>query len=155
MPLFSPTSLSRLASCHAELQVLFFEVVRSFDCVVVEGHRNEADQEKAFNAGNTKLHYPHGKHNYNPSMAVDVAPYDKTVGIDWKDIQRFIYFAGFVMGVAARLKAEGKMTYSVRFGGDWDRDFELKDECGCKVRLKDFRGHPLVVYFFPKADTPG
>lgn len=128
MPLFSQTSLSKLSTCHAELQTLFFEVVRSFDCVVIEGHRSEEDQEKAFNAGNTKLHYPHGKHNSTPSNAVDVAPYDRVLKIDWKDMQRFVYFAGFVMGVAARLKAEGKMTYSVRWGGDWDRDFELKDE---------------------------
>ena len=34
-------------------------------------------------------------------------------------------------------------------------DFELLDDQNHVVRLKDFRGHPLVLYFFPKADTPG
>jgi thioredoxin-dependent peroxiredoxin len=33
--------------------------------------------------------------------------------------------------------------------------FELLDEGSRTVRLKDFQGHPLVLYFFPKADTPG
>jgi peptidoglycan LD-endopeptidase CwlK len=128
MPLFSPASLSRLATCHPELQVLFHEVIRSFDCVVLEGYRNEADQEAAFAAGKTKLHFPMGNHNQKPSMAVDVAPYERGVNVDWKDIQRFIYFAGHVMGIATTLHAKGIMTYRVRWGGDWDMDTELKDE---------------------------
>ena len=33
--------------------------------------------------------------------------------------------------------------------------FELLDDAGSTARLKDFVGHPLVLYFFPKADTPG
>lgn len=39
--------------------------------------------------------------------------------------------------------------------GDAAPDFELQDDCGCTMQLKNFRGHPLVVYFFPRADTPG
>jgi peroxiredoxin Q/BCP len=34
-------------------------------------------------------------------------------------------------------------------------DFELPDQDGRTVRLSDFRGEPVVVYFYPKADTPG
>jgi peroxiredoxin Q/BCP len=34
-------------------------------------------------------------------------------------------------------------------------DFALPDEANRTVKLKDFQGHPLVLYFFPKADTPG
>ncbi len=34
-------------------------------------------------------------------------------------------------------------------------DFILPDETGKKVSLKDYRGRNLVLYFFPKADTPG
>jgi len=33
--------------------------------------------------------------------------------------------------------------------------FELLDDQNRKVKLKDFRGQPLVLYFFPRADTPG
>ena len=33
--------------------------------------------------------------------------------------------------------------------------FELPDEQNQTVKLKDFLGHPLVFFFFPKADTPG
>lgn len=33
--------------------------------------------------------------------------------------------------------------------------FTLPDADGKKVSLKDFKGQPLVVYFYPKDDTPG
>jgi peroxiredoxin Q/BCP len=39
--------------------------------------------------------------------------------------------------------------------GDRAPDFELPDEDGRAVKLSDFRGQPVVVYFYPKADTPG
>jgi peroxiredoxin Q/BCP len=39
--------------------------------------------------------------------------------------------------------------------GDKAPDFELPDQDGRAVKLSDFRGRPVVVYFYPKADTPG
>ena len=34
-------------------------------------------------------------------------------------------------------------------------DFTLQNENGKPVSLTDFRGKNVVLYFFPKADTPG
>jgi peroxiredoxin Q/BCP len=34
-------------------------------------------------------------------------------------------------------------------------DFELLDGNGRKVRLRDFKGKPVVLYFYPKDNTPG
>jgi peroxiredoxin Q/BCP len=34
-------------------------------------------------------------------------------------------------------------------------DFELQTDAGETVKLSDFRGHPVVLYFYPKDDTPG
>jgi thioredoxin-dependent peroxiredoxin len=34
-------------------------------------------------------------------------------------------------------------------------DFELPDETGTLRRLSDFRGKPVVLYFYPKDDTAG
>jgi thioredoxin-dependent peroxiredoxin len=34
-------------------------------------------------------------------------------------------------------------------------DFSLPDENGSMVRLKDLRGQNVVLFFYPKADTPG
>ncbi len=33
--------------------------------------------------------------------------------------------------------------------------FALPDEEGREVKLSDFAGRRVVVFFFPKADTPG
>jgi peroxiredoxin Q/BCP len=34
-------------------------------------------------------------------------------------------------------------------------DFELPDQAGEPVRLSSFRGRKVVLYFYPKANTPG
>lgn len=34
-------------------------------------------------------------------------------------------------------------------------DFELPNQDGEPVKLSDLRGKPVVLYFYPKADTPG
>ena len=34
-------------------------------------------------------------------------------------------------------------------------DFSLKDQDGKVRKLSDYIGERLIVYFFPKADTPG
>ncbi len=34
-------------------------------------------------------------------------------------------------------------------------DFELRSDTGETVRLSDLRGRPVVLYFYPKDDTPG
>ena len=39
--------------------------------------------------------------------------------------------------------------------GDQAPDFELANQDGEPVRLSSLRGKTVVVYFYPKADTPG
>jgi peroxiredoxin Q/BCP len=39
--------------------------------------------------------------------------------------------------------------------GDKAPPFTLPDQSGKKVRLADFKGRKVLVYFYPKADTPG
>jgi peroxiredoxin Q/BCP len=34
-------------------------------------------------------------------------------------------------------------------------DFELESDSGGTVKLSDLRGRPIVLYFYPKDDTPG
>lgn len=116
MPKFSQASFSKLATCHQDLQTLFYEVIKNYDCTILQGYRNQVDQEKAFAEGNTKLHYPNGKHNHNPSMAVDVTPYP----VDFNNSKLAIWFGGYVCGIAQKLKDEGKMTHSIRWGGAWN-----------------------------------
>lgn len=116
MPKFSQDSFSKLSACHSDLQVLFYEVIKTCDCTILEGYRNQVDQEKAFESGHSRLHWPDGKHNKQPSMAVDVA----IDPIDFYDHTRCDWFAGYVMGIAQKLKDDGKMTHGIRWGGSWN-----------------------------------
>jgi len=39
--------------------------------------------------------------------------------------------------------------------GDPAPDFEVLDNKGNTQRLRDYRGKKVVLWFYPKADTPG
>jgi len=39
--------------------------------------------------------------------------------------------------------------------GDNAPDFNVTDHAGADVKLSDFRGQRVVLYFYPKDDTPG
>jgi len=118
MPKFSQTSKQRLGDCEPELQRLFKEVIKHYDCTVLCGFRTEEEQNQAYADKRSTKQFPESKHNIYPSMAIDVAPYP----IDWNDMERFRHFAGFVEGMAA------SMGINIRSGGDWDMDHDFKDQ---------------------------
>lgn len=48
------------------------------------------------------------------------------------------------------------MTVSSRLAeGDTAPDFSLSDDTGQPVSLKDFAGERVLIYFYPRANTPG
>lgn len=57
-------------------------------------------------------------------------------------IARFVL--GNIFGGARMLKV-----------GDQAPDFDAVDHQGNPVRLRDLRGKKVVLWFYPKADTPG
>lgn len=117
MPQFGKKSKEQLATCHPALQRLFNEVIKHHDCTIIEGHRSNENQIKAFNSGKSKIKSG-GKHNQIPSLAIDATPWP----IDWNDKARFYHFAGKVQGIAQM------MHIKLRWGGDWDCDNNLKDQ---------------------------
>ena len=117
MPRFGKRSKERLATCDERLQKIFNEVIKYIDCSVLEGHRGEDRQNKLCDEGKSKVRYPNGRHNANPSRAVDITPYP----VDWEDRERQTLFAGFVIGLAT------SMGINIRWGGDWDKDFKVQD----------------------------
>jgi len=122
---FSYISQERLKTCHRELQVLFNHVILDYDCTIVCGFRGEQEQNAAFAAGNSQLEWPKSRHNSNPSMAVDVVPYE-TGGLDWGKTQS-AHFSGYVKGVADQLFRIGTMKLHLRCGVDWDQDNDVDD----------------------------
>ena len=69
------------------------------------------------------------------------------------------------MNYDAPVSIAGKLRYVRKqiFGGDETvlnagspaPDFDVNDQRGNRVRLTDFRGKKVVLWFYPKADTPG
>ena len=125
MNTFSTKSKERLNTCHRDLQILFNHVILERDCTIVCGHRGEADQNKAFAEGNSKLRFPNSKHNIIPSLAVDVAPYEMD-HIDWGKLQG-AEFSGYVKGIADQLYRIGTISHRIRRGADWDSDNDIDD----------------------------
>tara|TARA_Y100001963_G_C6672218_1_gene395655 strand:+ start:487 stop:882 length:396 start_codon:yes stop_codon:yes gene_type:complete len=123
MPRFGRKSKERLSTCDPRLQEIANEVIKHVDCSILEGHRSQERQDRLYEEGKSQVKYPKGRHNANPSKAMDITPYP----IDWEDRERQTLFAGFVLGVAKL------MGHSVRWGGDWDRDFQVMDN-----RFDDF-----------------
>lgn len=124
MPSFGASSKKRLNECHPDLKKIFEVVVETWDCSVLCGHRPKEEQDAAYETGRSKVKWPRSKHNSHPSRAVDVAPYP----IDWSDIERFADFGFFVLGVAKGLKASGEITHNIRWGADWNRNYDNDDE---------------------------
>lgn len=123
MPNFGTRSKNNLATAHPDLQRLFNEVIKHYDCAIICGHRIEEEQNKAFHEGRSKVQWPDGKHNKQPSLAVDVVPWFATKpNIRWDDKYKFYHFAGYVQAMA------DKLGIDLRWGGDWDSDGELHDQ---------------------------
>lgn len=118
----SKKSHEKLTQCHIDLQTIFREVIKIHDCIIIEGHRDEEAQNKAFQTLKSKLKWPNSKHNQDPSLAVDVSPHP----IDWNDTKRWYFFAGLVLGISERLLKEGKIKHKIRWGGDWKGKFDFK-----------------------------
>lgn len=114
MPSFGAASKKSLAQAHPLLQQLFTEVIKDFDCKVLDAQRGRAKQEEAFKRGNSRAHFGQSPHNWSPAIALDVVPYP----IDWNDLARFRKLGALVKKKAAAL------GIPISWGGDWK---SLKD----------------------------
>jgi len=118
---FSSSSKKKLLTCAPELVSLFLDVIKEYDCTILEGERTAERQEALFAEGKTKVHYPDSSHNSSPSEAVDVAPYIKGKGVSF-DLRQCSHFSGYVQARADEL------GISIRWGGDWDGDRDVNDQ---------------------------
>lgn len=117
MPSFGAESKRHLATLDPQLQRLMNEAIKYVDFTITCGFRNQADQHKAFVEGKSKLDWPNGEHNKNPSRAVDVAP----CPLDWNDAEAFTLLAGIIFGIAKM------MNIPITLGIDWDSDGNVKE----------------------------
>ncbi len=120
---FSDKSKYRLGTCHQDIQKVFEEVIKFFDCTILEGYRDNLRQDELYRQGKSQLKGGESKHNHQPALAVDVVPYP----IDWEDTQRMTLFIGYVLGVSNYLYEKGEVDYRLKSGIDWDNDTQTKD----------------------------
>ena len=106
---YSKKSRKELNSCDYRLIEIFEEVIKIYDCSILQGYRSNEQQQKEFEEGDSQLQAGESTHNTKPSRGVDVAPYP----IDWGNTDRFAELAGIVKGIA-HMKG-----YKITWGGDW------------------------------------
>jgi peptidoglycan L-alanyl-D-glutamate endopeptidase CwlK len=109
MPEFGKRSLEILAWAHLDLQRLFREVVKEFDCTIDCSFRNEQEQNEAYKRGASKAKWLQSPHNFSPSLAVDVVPWPTR----WADKQKQKELYGIV-----KIKAVD-LGIDIECGGDW------------------------------------
>lgn len=118
MPTFSPLSEARLQTCSPLLQQLLREAIKEIDFTVLCGHRGQEEQDEAFRTKKSTVKWPDSRHNKQPSLAVDVAPYP----VDWKDTARFARLVGYIERIA------DEKRIAIRWGGDWNGNWRTSDE---------------------------
>ena len=125
MPRYSKESLEKLDTCNTRLIAIFLEVINHFDCSILYGHRGQIDQDEMFSKGKSRCKWPDSKHNFDPSLAIDAAPYyEEAPHIRWdkSSLYRWYFFGGLVIAISK------KMMIPLRWGGDWDGDTYVKDQ---------------------------
>lgn len=127
---FGQKSNRCLSSADPAWTRILTPVLEHMDIAVICGHRGEAEQMEAFTSGKSQKMWPESKHNALPSLAVDVIPWP----VDWGDTERFCVMAGCILQSAATL------GYTVRWGGDWDQDYQMIDE-----KWRDYGHFELVL----------
>ena len=122
---FSENSKRKLSECHEDIQIICEHLIKYIDFTVVTGYRSPQEQLIKLKEGKSKVKV--SKHNSLPSMAIDIQPYPLEVKNGKSKREQFYYLAGYFMGIAKMLKAVGTISHDVRFGGDWDKDGDIKD----------------------------
>ncbi len=117
---YGEKSLSRLDTCRSTVQVVMRVAIKIMDIKILDGRRNQEQQDKAYAAGYSKKQWPLSTHNVPPpklSPAWDCCPYP----IDWEDREQFTVMAGIIIGIGA------VMGITIRWGGNWAMSNRLSE----------------------------
>lgn len=133
MPRYGHRSSKNLNECDDRLKRIFNRVIEYYDNSIIEGHRPDEEQLKAFLRGASKLRPGESKHNSKPSRALDAVPWpiewpksNPHTQEEWREyvkcVARFYHFAGYVQ------RAADELGIPIRWGGDWDGDRRFNDQ---------------------------
>ena len=146
MAKFGQNSLDKLATCHPDIQKVMHEAIKHYDFTVLYGHRTAAEQLSLYKQGRKLVDgkwvrigktvtdkdgtVKKSKHNYSPSVAIDIAPYP----INWNNLTRFKELKEVVF------KAAEKVGVKLVWGADWDGDGDIAEHS-----LQDYPHYELKV----------
>lgn len=145
MPNWGIRSKNNLNTCERDIQTIFNELIKVFDCSVVAGKRTAEEQNKLWAKGRDILEGSNPKHRNSwgivdkskvvtykdgyeqlsnhqsepKGKAIDAVPYPEM----WSSKERFQDMALLVKDIQIRLLEEGKITNTLDWGFDlwgWD-----------------------------------
>jgi peptidoglycan L-alanyl-D-glutamate endopeptidase CwlK len=129
--LIQPDDQRQLATVHPDLQRVVVEAVRRlpFDCFIIYGHRTTAEQQNLFALGRTRPGRrvtnidgvtKKSRHNYTPSLAIDMGPASLIATGRWVEsaaaIKQFDELGAMAEAVAKELGVA-----DFEWGGRWAR----------------------------------
>lgn len=98
-----------LEKLHPNLKSILIEVSKNEDIYLLCSFRGEIEQNTAFLEKKSKAQFGQSPHNFNPSLAFDIAPFP----LNWNDIEAFKKLSIIVLNIAK------KMNIEISWGGDW------------------------------------
>lgn len=135
---FGKSSKKQLNTCHKDLKLIFLRAIAisKVDFGLSEGHRPIKKQQDYYAIGRTvDLHRKpitnvdgvnkKGKHNYLPSLALDIYVWHsdrKTREKIAYDKMHLTYIVGLLDAITEDLYENGKIKHKIRWGANWDGD---------------------------------
>lgn len=115
---FSKRSLNNLKNVDKRLIHICNELINHIDFTVIEGHRSLERQLELYEQGYSQIDgiTKKGKHNYLPSLAIDIIPYKKghnPFDGSKESEEMFNTLAKEFKKVA------NELGYKITWGGDW------------------------------------
>ena len=115
---FSQRSLDNLKNVDERLVRICNELIKRVDFTVIEGFRSLERQKELYDKGFSKIDgiSKKGKHNYSPSLAIDIIPYKKGHNPFDGSKESDIMFNN----LAKEFKQVAKeLGINITWGGDW------------------------------------
>ena len=115
---FSQRSLDNLKNVDERLVRICNELIKRVDYTVIEGFRTPERQKELYDKGFSKIDgiTKKGKHNYSPSLAIDIIPYKKGHNPFDGSKESDIMFNN----LAKEFKQVAKeLGINITWGGDW------------------------------------
>lgn len=120
---FDAGSKARLAKAHPLLQKLMNEAIKKASFTILDSQRGRKAQEEAYRKGYSKVRFGSSAHNWNPAIALDLAPLPLSWENSAKNLDRWR-----VLQIDVIKPLAASLGIPIRQGIDWNRNGNLTDD---------------------------